>query len=186
MNSTSDMDLESCYPEIYKIVYPMITTKCNNTGTNVTRADIENMTDEIYYALEERNDIQVNINLTNDVRSTSQTNDQKTEKLSTSYNKTSSKTLSETRNVETAEERNRRPNNYVLNDLIRILLIRELLGRPGNFPPNRPGFPPPFPPRPGGRPPFRPRDLSFSSQDSIYETPDMYSNFEQGYNSLGF
>ena len=71
-----DSELESCYPEIYKIVYPMITKKCNNVRANLTNDEIENMTDEIYYALEERNEIQLNINLTNEVRN-SETNSQK-------------------------------------------------------------------------------------------------------------
>ena len=46
--------------------------------------------------------------------------------------------------------------NTGLNDLIRILLLRELLGRPGfpGFPGGRP--PRPRPPRPPMRPPMRP------------------------------
>ena len=48
-------NLEKYYPEIYKIVYPMITKKCENVReSNITKDDIENMTDEIYYALEEK------------------------------------------------------------------------------------------------------------------------------------
>ena len=44
------------------------------------------------------------------------------------------------------------PRNFMLNDLIRILLIRELLGRPGGM---RPPFPQPRPPRPPmNRPPM--------------------------------
>lgn len=70
----------------------------------------------------------------------------------------------------------RSQNKFAINDLIKILLIRELLGRPGNVPPFRPGFPgpgpgniPPFrpgitpPPGPSGRPPFRPRNSNFDS-----------------------
>ena len=70
MNSTLDTELENCYPEIYKIVYPMICKKCDSVRMPVTNDDIQNMTDEIYFALEDRNDIQVNINLTNEVRET--------------------------------------------------------------------------------------------------------------------
>ena len=62
----------------------------------------------------------------------------------------------------------------MINDLIRILLIRELLGRPGLFPPNRPGFLPP-------RPPFRPRDLQ-SQEYSIFEDSlKMYPNYNEQY-----
>ena len=54
-NMTSYMDLESCYPEIYKIVYPMVCKKCDSVRMPVTNDDIQNMTDEIYFALKEKN-----------------------------------------------------------------------------------------------------------------------------------
>ena len=137
-----NMELEQYYPEIYKIIYPMITKKCNNVSNNLTNEDIENMTDEIYSAVEENNQIQVNINLGNDIKS-SQTNIVKT---------TSNK--AEVKVSETAKEnRNTRQINGGLRDLIKILLIRELISRPG-----RPQMPrPPMPgPRPPIRPPYRP------------------------------
>lgn len=137
-----NMELEQYYPEIYKIIYPMITKKCNNVSNNLTNEDIENMTDEIYSAVEENNQIQVNINLGNDIKS-SQTNTVKT---------TSNK--AEVKVSETAKEnRNTRQINGGLRDLIKILLIRELINRPG-----RPQMPrPPMPgPRPPIRPPYRP------------------------------
>lgn len=146
-------DLESCYPEIYKIVYPMITTKCDNVRSTVTRDDIENMTDEIYYALEGRNEVKLNVNVTNEVRNL----DKKPE---VKLNETS------------GEKRETRQINRNLRDLIQILLIRELLmrRRPGEMPPR-----PPRPPmRPPMRPPFRPggpqfnRDLEMSNYD-IFE-----------------
>ncbi len=57
--------------------------------------------------------------------------------------------------------------NKGLQDLIRILLIRELLGRPGNrppMPPHRPPMRPPFPPGgpgQGPRPPIMPRNAYY-------------------------
>ena len=142
MNSNPDMDLESCYPEIYKIVYPMITKKCNNVGTNVTREDIENMTDEIYYALEERNDTKVNINLTNEVRGT--------ENSSSNTARTIDKKPDVKISEASGKKRETRQFNRGLRDLIQILLIRELLRR------RREGRPPIFRPRPPMRPPMRP------------------------------
>ena len=55
------------------------------------------------------------------------------------------------RNVEQRSEprKETRQFNRGLSDIVRILLLRELLGRPG-YPANRPPFPPP------GRPPFPP------------------------------
>lgn len=154
-----NMELERYYPEIYKILYPMIQSACMRNTKPLTEETLNEMVKDIYSNF--------NAEDVNDVRSSSKLKD------SSSTSKTSSKTdSSETRNR--GEERVIRPNNYVLNDLIRILLIRELLGRPGNFPPNRPGFPPP-------RPPFRPRDMQ--SQDySIFEDPiKMYPNYNEQY-----
>lgn len=143
--SGNNVELENSYPEIYKIVYPMITKKCENVReSNITKDDIENMTDEIYYALESKNETQVNIKKRPEVK------------------------VSET----TGEKRQL---NGGLRDLIQILLIRELLNRrrppfrppmpnpPGPGP--RPPMRPPFGPGPG-RPPFN-RD--FGSFNDLYE-----------------
>lgn len=143
--SGNNVELENSYPEIYKIVYPMITKKCENVReSDITKDDIENMTDEIYYALESKNETQVNIKKRPEVK------------------------VSET----TGEKRQL---NSGLRDLIQILLIRELLNRrrppfrppmpnpPGPGP--RPPMRPPFGPGPG-RPPFN-RD--FSSFNDLYE-----------------
>lgn len=153
-NTTNDIELEKCYPEIYKIVYPMVTKKCSNVKASLTNEDIENMTDEIYYALEERNEIQLNINLTNDVR-TSEINKTRTS-TTKSVDKRPEVRISE-KTGENSETREVRQFNRGLRDLIKILLIRELLNRPGR-PPQHPR--PPMPgsggPRPPVRPPMRP------------------------------
>lgn len=142
-------ELEKCYPEIYKIVYPMITTKCNNIRANLTSEDIENMTDEIYYALEEKSQIQLNINLNNDVRTTDVSNYKPTKVA----DKKPEVKVTESASLAEDGKRETRQVNRGLRDLIKILLIRELLNRPG-----RPQHPhPPMPPRPRPpRPPMRP------------------------------
>lgn len=163
MNSTLDMDLESCYPEIYKIVYPMICKKCDSVRMPVTNDDIQNMTDEIYFALEGRAEVQLNINLGNEVRS-SETASSNTTRMA---DKKPDVKISET----SSEKRETRQFNRGLRDLIQILLIRELLRRR-----RRPGRPPmPRPPMPGPRPPMRPpfrpgfnRDFEISNYD-IFE-----------------
>lgn len=161
--SGNNVELENSYPEIYKIVYPMVTKKCDNMrGETITRDDIENMTDEIYYALEAKKETRVNINLTNDVNNVRTTN------ISTSNNNSSIK-RTESRKPdlkisETVRENNeKRQFNSGLRDLIQILLIRELLNR--RRPPFRPSMRPPFRPGPG-RPPFN-RD--FGNFDDLYE-----------------
>lgn len=119
MNTIQMKELEDCYPDIYRIVYPMIQKACSQNTRTVTRELIESMTDEIYFAVEDKEMVE------------SQDKEEKTE-----------------------DRQIRRNTN--LNDLIRILLLRELLGRPG-FPGPQGGRPPrPGPPRPPMRPPMGP------------------------------
>lgn len=176
-NNTTNMELEKLYPELYRLLYPMIQAACMRNTKPLTEETIDEMVRDIYSNFSADDATILNINLTNEVRRNEKTN----EIQKNSSSKVASKSALETRDSDKKETRNIRPNNFVLNDLIRILLIRELLGRPGNFPPIRPGFPPPRPgpgPGPGGRPPFRPREFGFDSQDiGIYEEPYMYSNF---------
>lgn len=146
-------DLEGCYPEIYKVVYPMVEKACRSNSKPVTKELIDDLTNEIYMSIEGNQEVHININLQNEVEN--RNSNTKTQ------NKNESKTKEEPQNRET------RQFNRGLIDIIRILLIRELLGRPG-FPGNRPPIPPPNrPPFRPGRPPMRPpynRDF-----DDIYE-----------------
>ena len=144
--SIQNYELEKCYPEIYKIIYPMITKKCNNTKKEITKEEIENITDEIYFAIEQNNTTQININLNNDINVSPL--QQKSSNPKAEIKITNMKEdKRETRNI-----------NGGLRDLIKILLIRELVNKP-NRPP-MPGGKPPFGgpiqgPRPNyGRPPF--------------------------------
>lgn len=147
--------LENCYPEIYKLVYPMVLKKCQNSRATITADDIDNMTDEIYYALENKEGIELNINLTNSV---SNSRDMNLQNLNEKRDKSNNKT--EIKIKEKTEKRETRQINKGLRDLIKILLLRELLNRPGQRPP-MPGpgpYPPVRPPMPGPgpRPPVRP------------------------------
>lgn len=162
-------ELEKCYPEIYKLVYPMVVKKCQNTKTKLSADDIENMTDEIYFALENREGVELNINLTNDVRT----------KETVSTDKTNNRADVKVR--ETTEKRETRQINRGLRDLIKILLLRELLNRPGHRPPFRPPHHHPRPPM-TPRPPFRPRyfenDYLYSNDlDMSNPNMDIYENF---------
>ena len=116
MNNIQMPELENCYPEIYTIVYPMVQRACSQNTRPITRELIDNMTDEIYFAIED-------------------------------------KEMLENRNKEEKGEDRQIRRNTNLNDLIRILILRELLGRPG-FPGGRP--PRPRPPRPPMKPPMGP------------------------------
>lgn len=112
MNSCSD-DLERMYPETYRIIYPMVCFACDNIRTPVTEEMVDTMTDDIYDRVEA--DGKINIDISVEVR------DDKSNRN------------------EAQENRQRRPRrrNRFLRDLIRILLLRELLRRRQMFP-NRP------------------------------------------------
>lgn len=160
-------DLEECYPEIYKIIYPMIKKACEGNMRGNNREEIEQMADEIYSAIEDNNQINVNINLANTVSNTNanKIENRNTVKQEDTQRKPSEKQVVENRNIET--QNRRRPINNNLRDLIKILLIRELLGRPhNNFPP-RPPHRPPHNPYPPMRPPIMPRD--YQPLYDIYE-----------------
>ena len=170
--SGNNVELENSYPEIYKIVYPMVVKKCENIRSETfSKSDIENMTDEIYYALEEKQEKRVNINLTNDINGTKTQNSSAVSTSAKVENKRPDVKISQ-KAIENSEKRQ---INNGLRDLIQILLIRELLNRPR--PPFRPPMPnPPGPgPRPPMRPPFRPGpgrppfNRDFGSYNDLYE-----------------
>lgn len=149
MSNMQRQELENCYPEIYRIVYPMIQKACAQNFNSLTREQIDKMTDEIYFAIEDREMME------------NRNKDEKTAK-----------------SAETTENRQTTFRNPNLRDIIRILLLRELLGRPG-FPGGRPPFPnPPFPNLPGPRPPRPPMRPPMGPP-----RPQPRYNFEQ-YNDL--
>lgn len=162
-------NLEELYPEIYKIIYPMIKKACAENMMASTKEEIEQMTDEIYLAIEDNNQINVNINLENNSSSISTNKNQVENRTEVKKEETNKKLLK----TETNKNQDRKsPMNNNLRDLIKILLIRELLGRPNNnFPrpphhdPNRPPYNPQRPPM---RPPIMPRDYQQPFFD-IYE-----------------
>ena len=122
--------LEPMYPEIYRIIYPMVCKSCNQNGNReITRNLIDKMTDEIY------------LNMEPEERQSSIIQQRSTLKNGDVRNPNAKE--SETRGE------NRQNENNLLRDLIRILILREF-GRP-----NRPRpRPPQIQPRPPMRPPY--------------------------------
>lgn len=149
---STNEELEKYYPEIYKVVYPMVNSRCSRINEPVTQELIEQVTDEIASAVEPK-EINLNINLNNEISNNKEKQVENQTKDLTSVSNNDVK-------VESSEEQKRIGAFGSLEDLIKILIIRELLGRPSRppFPPPRPcpgPGPCPFPP--GGRPPIRPR-----------------------------
>ena len=119
-NSYDDMDLESLYPDIYRMIQPMVQKVCMRATGVINEEMINSMTEEVYNAMSE------------ETRNSSETRRSGTEVRTNN-----------SQNMRRVEET--RQNNYLLRDLIRILIIKELLRR-------RPGRPPmmPGPGYPGG------------------------------------
>ena len=97
-NQEQDLELEMSYPEIYKVVYPMIEKACSDNVKPVNAQLVEELTNEIYSSIETNN------------REASKDN-----KELNSFNR------------EPRREDRQFRNNSGLQDLIKILLIRELL-----------------------------------------------------------
>ena len=129
-------NVDSMYPEIYRIIYPMICKACMAVNENVTEDLVSRITNEVYMNVEHMEEAQQN-------RSSSIT----VGPNKSSKNDTLSKSQNSINSVSNARGQETRQRNPLLRDLIRILVLRELIGNPGR--PNRPR--PPF-----GRPPFGP------------------------------
>lgn len=141
-------ELEEMYPEIYKMINPIVCDICDKCNkTTITREELENMVEEIYTKIEVNNEISIKINIDN--RTTEKEIENRTNTLKSNTNR--NVINEQVRKNGEIENRQRRPNNPFLRDLIRILILNRLLG--GGFFPGRP--PRPRPPFPGpGRPPF--------------------------------
>ena len=112
-------DLEEMYPDIFKTLKPVIEDACSKCDLKITNEVLEDMVDSIYQRID-NNEINVNINVIND-----------------------SNINSGVREAENRGIRRKRPNNQLLRDLIKILLINQLINankRPNM--PHRPSMPP--------------------------------------------
>lgn len=125
MNNMPSQDLTAFYPEIYKIIYPMVCKVCNmNSNSEITKDLLEQMTDEIYRNVEPE--------------------EQQTTRIEQPLK--NGDVINPNAKEAKQQVRETRQTNFLLRDLIKILILKEL-GRP-----NRPPVRPPFPPG-GGRPP---------------------------------
>lgn len=126
-NSRAVEDFDRLYPEIYHTVYPTICKTCD-------MYENREITDELLNEM--TNQVMANIKID--------------EKFGIQAE------LKRDENKNEKETRQRRPNNFLFRDLIRILLLRELLRR------RRPNRPRPFPPP----------NFPMRSQTRIYEDFD--------------
>ena len=129
-NLIDNSNLEKMYPEIYRKVYPLVCKECMNNNMQLTDEILETMVDRIENSIELDLKVNTNVKVINGKRD------------------------------DRIEDRQYKQNKSLLRDLIKILILRELLQQnrppyPGG--PVRPPMPGPRPPYPGG--PIRPRDF---------------------------
>lgn len=170
-NNNSQNDLTKLYPEIYKLLNPMIQSACMRYTSPLTKEALDKMVDDIYNNFTTEDSTIININLTN--YPTSDNNDTKDSIHTSTNNNTTSKSMPnksvlKSNNNNTTNNTNNTGNNNILKDLIRILIIKELILRQGNA--------------------HSAGEVKYGSEQfGIYEDPaKMYSNFDQGYNIFGF
>ena len=151
------------YPEIYKIVNPMVCKLCEANTKPITKELLEQMTEEIYLNIESDPSeyvsqvVNVKVNLPN-----------QEEKRQNNINSPKVTTLKKENRVEekTRTENRQMLRNNTLRDLIKILILNRLLG--GNMRPPRPRPPrPPFPMRPEINP-IPPRPQPRSEQNNFF------------------
>lgn len=148
-------ELEDFYPEIYKMINPIVCEVCDRNITNNISLDaVENMVEEIYKKIELNNEIAIKIDIDNRSNEKEEL-ESRVNTMKSNCNRTINNELSR-KNLE-IENRQRRPNNSLLRDLIKILVLNRLLG--GNFRPRPPYQRPPI------RPPF-PREAILQRQES--------------------
>ena len=129
-------ELEDCYPEIYRVINPIVCEVCDRCNEPVTRNIVEDMVEEVYKRIEMNHEIAIKINIDNRITEKEIENRASTIKANSVRNNITSE---QTRKSTEVENRQRRPNNPFLRDLIRILILNRLLG--GGFFQGRPPRP---------------------------------------------
>ena len=163
-NTCNQMSVDDMYPEIYKIIYPMVCKACMAVDENVSEDLVSRITNEIYMNVENMECVQETRGSTISV-SPQTSKSSKGDSLSSSRTGSSLSSSSSNSSVSSARQQETRQRNPLLRDLIRILVLRELLGNPSRpRPPFRPPYRPPFGggmgPGQGPRPPFGPQPRS--------------------------
>lgn len=125
--NVDNSELESMYPDVYRIINPTVEDVCSrNRDKQMTEDLLKSMVDEVYTTIEKNPSINIDVQVRTELKN------------------------GDVRNPNAKETRQR---NFLLSDLIRILILRNLIG---NRPPRPPMRPPMRPPYPGPRPPMRP------------------------------
>lgn len=168
-NTINEINYDDLYPDIYKILKPMIKKICDNPNyRSITNETLEAMTTEIYNNIESDINL-VNINITTSPNSSELTREAEKSK-NINNNTRNTVNANKVSSSSNKEETRQCCGNPTLRDLIKILILNQLLNNNANRPPR-----PPVPPRPPIMPysPFR--DTSYNYRE--LENPAYYGNF---------
>lgn len=149
-------NIEEMYPDIYKLINPMVCEICKKNNQPITEDLVEQMTNNIYDNVVNRVEVQNIINVNIETRDTNSHRENKSTEAGMQKNDcgVSCSRINNSKNIENRAPYNpsRPRRNRLLQDLIRVLLLNEF--RRDNRPPVRPRPRPnqpgsmPMPPRP--------------------------------------
>lgn len=147
-NFSCNQTVENMYPEIYKIIYPMVCKACMAVNENISEDLVSRLVNEIYVNVENTEVVET----TRETRSSTQTVSSQANKVSrndllnntrtsnlNSSSITNSSSLNSKANLASGSsnetwastrQQEKRQDNPLLRDLIKILVLRELLGNP--------------------------------------------------------
>lgn len=125
-------NLSSLYPSIYRIITPVISRVVSNGNNQIVNEDsLNNMVDTVFNIVEGQIDLEGETTTQRNVQSENQTNLNSSSNMTSNSNSSSRTTETNrqtTQTMQATSNRNNR-NDSLLRDLIRILIIRELLSR---------------------------------------------------------
>lgn len=125
-------NLSSLYPSIYRIINPVVSRVVSNGNNQIVNEDsLNNMVDTVFNIVEGQIDIEGETTTQRNVQSENQTNLNSSSNMTSNSNSSSRTTESNrqtTQTMQATSNRNNR-NDSLLRDLIRILIIKELLSR---------------------------------------------------------
>ena len=140
------------YPEIYKIINPMVCKVCDANTKPITKELVEKMTEEIYLNIESNPSeyvsevVNVRINLpdqriNSDVRKQNKSNVAVLKNVKEKVEEQNNKRVEITNNnTNEIKENRQKQNNSILRDLIKILILNRLLGGIRPQIPRRPNY----------------------------------------------
>lgn len=123
-------NMNSLYPSIYRIISPVVSRVIQNSNYQFLNEDVlNNMVDTVYNIVEGQINYDEEDN--SPARTSSQTEGTTASNSSTNTNNSSSTTTrtSETRTTQTTTSTRHNRNDSLLRDIIKILILKELLSR---------------------------------------------------------